>query len=84
MARYFFHIENGHSKLDDVGLELDDPHAARVEAVSRLGDILKADPHHFWDHQSFKLIVTDEKHLILFVLDLSGIVAPAMSVANKA
>lgn len=84
MARYFFHIENGQSKLDDAGMELDDPHAARVEAVRMLGDILKSDPHHFWDHQSFKLIVTDENHLILFVLDLSGIVAPAVSAANRA
>lgn len=84
MARYFFHVENGQSKLDDEGLELPDPHAARVEAVRKLGDILRADPHHFWDHQSFKLTVTDENHLVLFVLDLSGVVAPAMSVANRA
>jgi hypothetical protein len=54
MPRYFFHIHDGNSVLDDVGLDLPDIIAARTAAIELSGEILKHDlterllPHVFW------------------------------------
>ena len=40
MPRYFFHIHDGHSVLDDVGLDLPDISAARTTAIELSGEIL--------------------------------------------
>lgn len=54
MPRYFFHIYDGDSVLDDVGLELPDIVAARSAAIELSGELLKHDledsfpPHLFW------------------------------------
>jgi hypothetical protein len=82
LARYFFHVEHGGSFLDKQGVELPNLHAARVEAVRLLGELLRDEAHRSWDCRAVKLSVTDENHLILFALDLSGIVAPA-SASNR-
>jgi hypothetical protein len=78
MPRYFFHIEDGTSRLDEEGVELPSPHAARVEAARVLAELVKDDPEDFWANRSMKLIVTDRPGLILFVLDLSAVEAPAV------
>jgi hypothetical protein len=44
-----------------------------------LGEILKDKAGEFWDEQSMKLIITDHSGLMLFVLDVSAIEAPALS-----
>ena len=54
MPRYFFHVHDGSSVLDDIGLELPDIVAARTAAIELSGEILKHDlaerllPHDFW------------------------------------
>ena len=41
MPRYYFHIEDHRTYVDQVGVELPDLHAARDEAVSAAGQILR-------------------------------------------
>jgi uncharacterized protein DUF6894 len=41
MPRYYFHLENGQSLLDDAGLDLADIAAAQNEALQASGELLK-------------------------------------------
>ncbi|HEV2159851.1 DUF6894 family protein [Bradyrhizobium sp.] len=64
MPRYFFHIHDGASVLDDVGLDLPDIFAARSAAVELSGEILKhdlADP--LLPHVSWQVEVSDSPRL---------------------
>ena len=58
MPRYFFHIEDGVSRLDEEGAEFRNPHAARVEAARLLAEMLRDEAEDFWVHRAMKLIVT--------------------------
>ena len=40
--------------------------------------MVEARPDEFWEEALFRVTVTDERGLILFMLDLSAIEAPAM------
>ena len=83
MFRYFFHTSDGRSLFDREGMEFDSATAAKIEAVRMMGEVLKDQATEFWDTQALKLIVTDETGLILFVLDLSAVEAPALSAARQ-
>jgi hypothetical protein len=50
--------------------ELIDVHAARNQALMILADSLRHDPEEFWRDRSFKLTVTDERGLTLYILDV--------------
>lgn len=78
MARYFFHTENGDRHSDEDGLELPDLAAVKREAITALAEMLKNRGARFWENNSFRLIVTDEAGLILYVLDVNGVEAPAV------
>jgi hypothetical protein len=41
MPRYYFHVEDHHTDIDEVGTELPDLEAARSEAVRAAGEILR-------------------------------------------
>jgi hypothetical protein len=41
MPRYFFHLRDGRTSLDDDGTELPDIHAARRTAITLSGETLK-------------------------------------------
>jgi hypothetical protein len=41
MPRYYFHVEDDHTEIDEVGTELPDLEAARSEAVRAAGEILR-------------------------------------------
>ncbi len=60
MPRYYFHTENGDRIRDDQGEELAGVEAAREEAVTVLGEILRYRGASFWDTGSFSVIVTDD------------------------
>lgn len=79
MPRYFFHIGDTDAGLDREGMELPDHNVARIEAVRVLGETLKDMAGQFWSSGTMKMIVTDEAGLVLFILDLSGTEAAAVS-----
>ena len=60
MPRYYFHTENGDRIRDYQGEELAGVEAAREEAVTVLGEILRYRGASFWDTGSFSVIVTDD------------------------
>jgi hypothetical protein len=66
-------------RSDGEGVELRDHRAAQAEAIKTLGQLLMDEPDHVLRDQGMKLIVTDEAGLILFVLDVSAVTAPALS-----
>jgi hypothetical protein len=41
MPRYYFHVEDSHTEIDEVGVELPNLEAARNEAVVAAGEILR-------------------------------------------
>jgi hypothetical protein len=59
LPRYFFHTENGDRIRDDQGEDLADLEAAREEALTVLGEILRYRGASFWTTRSFSVIVTD-------------------------
>ena len=66
MPRYFFHTQNGDRIRDDQGEELADADAARNEALTVLGEILRYRGRAFWTTGSFSVIVTDEEGGVAF------------------
>jgi hypothetical protein len=61
MPRYFFHIQEDESSLDDEGIELDDAEAARQEALRTSGGILRdGDSARLWSGRPWRLWVTDQ------------------------
>jgi hypothetical protein len=75
MPRYFFHVHDGGSVLDDVGIELPDISAARTAAIELSGEILRSEAvGAFSDHLCWEVEVSDSPELggrPLFVLQFS-------------
>lgn len=77
MPRYFFHTENGDRVRDDQGEELADLDAARDEALTILGEILRYRGVAFWTTRSFSVIVTDaEGHVVVSITAQASDTAP--------
>jgi hypothetical protein len=73
MPHYFFHIDDGLSTPDPVGLELPDLEAAQAEAVIAAGSILKDSQGDFWaSGETWIMSVTDDEGLLLFELRFSS------------
>ncbi len=69
MPRYFFHVKDGFSTIDNEGTELPDLSAARAGAIRMSGEILRDLGAKFWDGTQWMLEVADEGRQILFVLN---------------
>jgi hypothetical protein len=41
MPRYYFHVEDDHMEVDQIGLELPDVQAAREEAIGAAAELLR-------------------------------------------
>ena len=60
MTRFFFHVHNGISVFDDVGLELPDIEAAEAAAIELSGQILNDGPDGpLWQDNNWRVEVTD-------------------------
>lgn len=78
MPRFYFHSEDGRRFPDEVGTDLADVDAVRVEAVRVMADILKGNAEEFWNTRAWRLTVADENGLTLLMLDVSATLAPAL------
>jgi hypothetical protein len=78
LPRYYFHTQNGDRVRDDQGEELADLDAARNEALTVLGEILRYRGAAFWTTGSFSVIVTDAEGGVAF-----SITAQASDAAPK-
>jgi len=77
MPRFHFHAEDGGGYPDEEGVELAGLSDARRQAVRMLGELLREQPDRFWEAGGLVLTVTDDRGLVLFVLDASATLAPA-------
>jgi len=61
MTRYYFHVEDHHTTLDEVGVELHDIELARQEALQAAGDMLRNGAGtSVWEGKPFRMWVTDQ------------------------
>lgn len=62
MPRYFFNVYDHRTILDDVGSELPDIEAVRLEAIRSSTELLhKLDGVHLWSGNEWKMVVVDEQ-----------------------
>jgi hypothetical protein len=61
------------------GIELSDDAAARIEASCRIGELLRKHAGQIWIDQDWRMGVTDQNGLILYVIEVSAMKAPAGS-----
>lgn len=60
MPRYYFHVIDGRDIPDDHGTELPDDVAAKAEARSAAGDLIRDIGPTLWDHDTWQMNVVDE------------------------
>jgi hypothetical protein len=78
MPTFFFHTEDGERLQDGEGSQLPDVEAAKDAAVQILVEALRGASNRFWETESFRVVVADERGLTLFSLQMSATLAAAM------
>ena len=79
MPRYFFHVYDGYSSLDQEGTEFPDIYTAQAQAIRTSGEILRDMGAKFWDGTAWRLEVADARGQVLFVLHFSAEERPALT-----
>ena len=59
MKRYYFHYADGKTILDELGTELPDIHAVRLEALRTTREMMLKPGPRFWAGEPHRLWVTD-------------------------
>jgi len=72
MARYFFHVIDGHEMLDTEGTVLAGEAEARAEAIVLSGSMLKESATTFWNNGQWQVRVEDEAGNKVCALTLSA------------
>ena len=72
MQRYFFHVRDGHTSLDETGFECADMDEVRAEALRTAGALLKELGPNFWKHRTWTMWVTDEAGEVVLTLNFSA------------
>jgi hypothetical protein len=78
MPRFYFHVHDGKSIIDDVGTELPDWRTARVETIRLAGHILQDEAHLIALGEDWRIGVTDRSGLLLFQMTFQVIEAPVL------
>ena len=79
MPRFFFHSEDGHLEVDEIGTELADAAAARAEAVRFAGALLQDRPQTVWESTRWRMLVTDERKAILFAVEVATVIGASVT-----
>ena len=72
MPRYFFHVHDSHDVIDAEGSHLEGPEAARAEAVTAAGEMIRDLGGRFWSGSDWSMRVVDEDDRTICTLRLSG------------
>jgi hypothetical protein len=72
METYFFHTDTDNRNTDIAGVELESAREARVEAIKMCGQMMHEAPDSFWGTRPWSVTVTDQKGLILWIIDVGG------------
>ena len=70
MARFFFHVANGHELRDDAGMDLKGVREAREEALLTASELLGGDGS-FWNVTAWAVRVTDDAGKDVFTVKVS-------------
>ena len=82
--RFHFQVRTeSHVMLTDAA-ELPNADAARVEAAKRIGSLLHAHAERVWIDEEWQMDVTDDRGLILFVINVSAMRSAATYKPNAA
>ena len=71
MPRYFFHVHDSASFIDEEGTEISDLRSARGQAIKTAGAILRESSDSLCAGQPWCMDVTDEAGQVLFTLDFA-------------
>ena len=83
MPLYYFHLDGDGVSRDEDGSELKDLEAAKCTAVQLIAETLCYQPHKFWDADSYKVTVTDEKGLVLFIVEMVATLSAAVPARRR-
>jgi hypothetical protein len=75
MFRYYFHVRDGRTSIDNEGTEFASLEDARVDAVRLAGAMLTDHAPIFWNEHDWELQVTDAANLTVFTLSFTGSMA---------
>ncbi|SDA33641.1 hypothetical protein SAMN02799622_05580 [Methylobacterium sp. UNC378MF] len=70
MPRYFFNVHDGHSSLDQEGIDLPSPDVARVMAIRLAGEIFRDEAERMLLGPAWRLAVLDEAGKSVFSVDV--------------
>ena len=70
MNRYFFHIRDGQTSLDETGSECGSIEDVRIQALQMTGETLRHLGPKFWEHSSWTMWVTDGSGETVLTLQL--------------
>ncbi len=76
MPRFFFHIDDHVSEIDEDGQELPSAAEARVQAIMHVGALLRDEPALVWDGRQLEVRVTDSEGRPVTAVHVSAIDAP--------
>ena len=77
MARYNIEVRTESHVADTTTVELEDLTKLRLEVARFVGELLRDHANQIWLDQDWRVDVTDETGLILFIMNVSAVDAPA-------
>lgn len=77
MPRFFFHVHDGESFIDDTGQEIASLEDARRHAARYAADLLLSDPDRFWSGEEWRMEISDHSGLVYSTLIFLSIDSPA-------
>ena len=73
MPKYRFHVRDSVKIMDSDGVELSDLFAARLYAIQLSERLLLEHKNAAWIDDDWKIVVTDERNVCLFVVQISAL-----------
>jgi hypothetical protein len=70
MPRFHFHLTSARENLDKEGTVLTSMPMARCHAVKMIADVLCGSPESYWEHECYRVTVTDATGLMLFTVEM--------------
>ena len=77
-VRFHFQVRTGTHVMVTEFAELSTPDEARVEAAKRVGLLLHVHAGKLWANEDWQMDVTDERGLILFVINVAALQSAAI------
>ena len=77
MAKYHIELRTGGQVWETLQIEGEDHTAVRIELAQFVGELLKDHADKIWEDEDWRVDVTDERGMILYILHVSVTDSPA-------